>query len=64
MLHAVEERCGYLGIPVDDGNMQALLDGPAQQARSPGRGDGDELGDLLRQEYVQRLSLEVLTALG
>ncbi len=55
---------GDLGIPVDDGDMQALLDGPAQQARPAGRGDGDELGDLLGQEHVQRLGLEVLTALG
>jgi hypothetical protein len=60
----VEVGGGHLGVAVDDRDVQALLDGPAQQPRPPRRRHRDELGDLLGQEHVQGLGLQVLAALG
>lgn len=60
----VKELSRHLGVPVDDGDMNAFLHRPPQKLRPAGGRDRDELSHLLGKEDVKSLGFEVRPAFG
>jgi hypothetical protein len=64
VLEVGEEPGGNFEIPVDDTDVQAVVDCLAEQVRAPGRRHRDELADLLGQKDLECLGLEAGLAFG